>query len=211
MEDKKATEINKLAYMNKYKNIADLLKSVERLERTHLYDVNKFTRSIAHLASQLEYFYCHLADEQGREPNQTFYYVKTRPHVHQLAYFNIGRGYPKEVMDGHYCYVLSDLGTKMVIIPCTSIKEDSQNPDPRFQKDIIVRSGNELMVCRLQLSDIRAVDIQRIDVRKDIRECVTSKAEIHKCVGSVLSTDISKQHVWKVRYKDGSDKKKPKR
>ena len=28
-------------------------------------------------------------------------------------------------MDGHWCYVLKDFGSKMLVIPCTSIKEDS--------------------------------------------------------------------------------------
>ena len=40
-----------------------------------------------------------------------------------MAYFNIGRGFPKELMDGHWCYILKDLGYKALVIPSTSINQ----------------------------------------------------------------------------------------
>ena len=91
--------------MSVHDNLVEISKSLENLEETGIYDVEKYSCSLKHLTNQLEYFYCHLVKEQGRDSENTFYHLKLRPKIHQLAYFNIGRGFPKELMDGHWCYI----------------------------------------------------------------------------------------------------------
>ncbi len=122
-------------------NLLEIERSLSNLEKTGVYDVEKFGHSLIHLTSQLEYFYCHLVKEGKGNIDNTYYRVTTRPSVHQLAYFNIGRGFPKELMDGHWCYVLKDLGYKMLVVPCTSIKNTPCNPE--FEMDIKIKMGNE--------------------------------------------------------------------
>ena len=155
-------------------NLLEMNKSLKKLEESGVYDVEKYSYALLHQTSQLEYFYCHLVKDG--DCNQTFYHVHKRPHIHELAYFNIGRGFPKELMDGHWCYVLKDLGYKMLIIPCTSLKGNSCNPG--FELDIDVMMENVKTKSRLQLSEIRCVDMQRLDLRKPFCNVLSTRKEI---------------------------------
>ena len=155
-------------------NLIEMNKSLQRLEKSGIYDVEKYSYALLHQTNQLEYFYCQLVKDG--ECDHTFYRVHKRPHVHNLAYFNIGRGFPKELMDGHWCYVLKDLGYKMLIIPCTSLKGNSCNPG--FELDIDVMMENVKTKSRLQLSEIRCVDMQRLDLRKPFCNVLSTRKEI---------------------------------
>ncbi len=174
-------------------NIEGIVQAMENLEKTELYDVEKYTYSLLHQTIQLEFFYCHLVKDKEKECDETFYYVDKRPREHQLAYFNIGRGFPKELMDGHWCYVLKDLGYKMIIIPCTSLKGDEDECNPDFEKDIDVKMYRRKTHSRLQLSDIRSVDVQRIDLRKRFCRVITRREEILDFIKEkIFDTDLEK-------------------
>lgn len=168
-------------------NLVEIEKSLEKLEETGIYDVEKYSHSLLHLTSQLEYFYCHLVKEGNGSSDNTFYRIGKRPKVHQLAYFNIGRGFPKELMDGHWCYILKDLGYKMLVIPCTSLKGTKCNPD--FEMDIKIKMGSETSMSRIQLSDIRSIDMQRLDLRKPFCEVLTDHRDVLAFVGKNLLTE----------------------
>ena len=170
--------------MSVHDNLVEISKSLENLEETGIYDVEKYSCSLKHLTNQLEYFYCHLVKEQGRDSENTFYHLKLRPKIHQLAYFNIGRGFPKELMDGHWCYILKTVGCKSVIVPCTSIKDDNINSTYEF--DIEVKMNNKRVRSRLQLSDIRTVDNQRLDIRKRLCTVLTDEKIIKEKVKNFL-------------------------
>jgi hypothetical protein len=157
-------------------NLIEMNKSLKKLEKSGIYDVEKYSYALLHQTSQLEYFYCHLVKDG--DCDQTFYHIHKRPHVHDLAYFNIGRGFPKELMDGHWCYVLKDMGYKMLVIPCTSIKSTSSPANPQFEKDIKIKTETHIAFSRIQLSDIRSIDIQRLDLRKPFYEVLTERKEI---------------------------------
>ena len=81
-------------------------------------------------------------------------------------------------MDGHWCYILKDMGYKMLVIPCTSIKEDSTPANPTFEKDIKIKTNTHITQSRIQLSDIRSIDIQRLDLRKPFYQVLTPKTEV---------------------------------
>ena len=85
-------------------------------------------------------------------------------------------------MDGHWCYVLKDMGYKMLVIPCTSIKEDSTVVNPLFEKDIKIKTKKHITESRIQLSDIRSIDIQRLDLRKPFYDVLTPSEEIQEFV-----------------------------
>ena len=76
--------------------------------------------------------------------------------------------------------ILKDLGYKMLIIPCTSIKGSQVNPE--FEMDIDVVMGGKKTQSRLQLSEIRCVDMQRLDLRKPFCDVLTSHDKIIKYV-----------------------------
>ena len=50
-----------------HENLIEISKSLENLEETGIYDVEKYSCSLKHLTNQLEYFYCHLVKENGRD------------------------------------------------------------------------------------------------------------------------------------------------
>lgn len=166
--------------MSVQSNLLQMSKSLQNLEKSGIYDVEKYSCALLHQTNQLEYFYCHLVKDGHCD--DTFYRVSHRPQVHQLAYFNIGRGFPKELMDGHWCYILKDLGYKMLVIPCTSIKKDSRDVNPQFEMDIEIKIHEHISVSRIQLSDIRSIDIQRLDLRKPFCEVLTSHEVIKEFV-----------------------------
>lgn len=170
--------------MSVQNNLLEIEKSLERLSKSGVYDVEKYSHSLMHLTSQLEYFYCRLVKDGGGNSDTTYYRVNKRPKVHQLAYFNIGRGFPKELMDGHWCYILKDLGYKMLVIPCTSIKGTPCNPE--FEMDIKIKIGGKSSESRIQLSDIRSIDMQRLDLRKEFCEVVTDQKDVLEFVESNL-------------------------
>lgn len=168
--------------MKKYeKELEEIRQSLEKLEASKKYDVEKFLYSTKHLVSQLEYFYCEFVPED-KEAEKVFYIPKIKPLEHQLAYINIGRGFPKELMDGHWCYILKDYGYKLLVIPCTSIKKDSKACNPLFEKDIKIVMNHQVTYSRLRLTDMRSIDIQRLDVRKKPCKVLSNRYEIIKFV-----------------------------
>lgn len=148
-------------------NLEEIKKSLKKIKQNGKYDVKKYTHSLMHQTGQLEYFYCNLVRDGCCD--HTYYRVHNKPRVHELAYYNIGRGFPKEIMDGHWCYIVQDLGYKCLVIPCTSIKNDEECS--KFEKDIKIKMNNDVVYSRLQLSDIRAIDNQRLDERKEFHKC----------------------------------------
>ena len=61
--------------MSVHDNLVEISKSLENLEETGIYDVEKYSCSLKHLTNQLEYFYCHLVKENGRDIDSTFYHL----------------------------------------------------------------------------------------------------------------------------------------
>ncbi len=164
--------------MSYKKDLLELDRVLTKLDADSNYDVNKFSFSILHLATQLEYFYTTLVPLGTNDEKTTVYKIVNRPREHTLAYFNIGRGFPKELMDGHWCYVLKDFGYKMLVIPSTSIKDTFELCNPCFEYDIELIGNDKIKKSRLQLSDMRGVDMQRLDLRKPIIDVNTSRDKI---------------------------------
>lgn len=161
-------------------NLKKINKSLNKLSSTD-FDIEKYTRSLSWQTAELEFYYCYLK-KNGYE-----YKLKNRPKSHQLAYFNIGRGLPNELMDGHWCYILKDLGNKMLIIPTCSIKKEIVNP--YFEMDILTK--DKLKYSRLKLSEIRTVDILRLYEDKGYIDVTTPKHEIQKAIENILFDNYS--------------------
>lgn len=168
--------------MSVEENFNEIKKSLDKLKKYSNYDVEKYSHSLMHQTGQLEYFYCNLV--RNGESDTTYYRVHKKPHFHQLAYFNIGRGFPKEIMDGHWCYVLKDLGYKSLVIPCTSIKNNL--PCSKYELDIKIKMNGMVTKSRIQLSDIRSIDNQRLDERKEFLEVLTASEEIIEYIKKIL-------------------------
>lgn len=168
--------------MGMNEDLYEISKSLSHIKETGMYDVDKYCCSLLHLTNQLEYFYCNLVPKGTGDSATTYYRLNHRPKVHQMAYFNIGRGFPKELMDGHWCYILKDLGYKALVIPSTSIKDDSKPCHPQFEMDIEIDYYGKKLKSRIQLSDIRSIDMQRLDLRKPFCDVYTDQELISQFV-----------------------------
>lgn len=162
--------------------VAELLEGLDNYR-----DVDGFVTDLEYLVGQLTYFYNNLTPKQTGDPATTFYKPKKLPQPHQIAYFNLTRGFPKELYGGHWCYVLKYFKSKFIIIPTTSVKKDSLKADPDFQIDIQVKDFKNGLATRMQISDMRTVDAQRLYFNKGFYDVITDKKYISEEMNKILS------------------------
>jgi hypothetical protein len=143
---------------------SNMIQATKILENMKNYDSEQFSLQLLLMLRELEHFYNRLVPQQGNDPSKTFYNVKPiskRPNEGQVSYFNLRRGYPKELFDGHWCYVLKDFKTKFLIVPLTSVKTD--DPISEYEIEITIDNFMNNLSSRLQVTDLRFIDIQRIN------------------------------------------------
>lgn len=168
---------------------SDMEEAIKILEKMKNYDSEGFANQLLYWVKEMSFFYSTLVEIQlNKDPSKTFYKItpSARPKEGQVAYFNLRRGYPKETYDGHYCYILKDLGVKFIIIPTTSVKENSTSLNPDFEFDITLDNFTNELTSRMQISDIRAVDAQRINEKKRIYDVKTDKSLILESINKIL-------------------------
>lgn len=149
------------------------------LEGMKNYDSEQFSLQLLMMVRELNYFYSRLVPQQGNDVSRTFYNIKPRskrPGEGQVAYFNLRRGYPKELYDGHWCYVLKDFKTKYLIVPLTSVKKD--DPIKEYEIEVKIDRFINNLSSRLQLTDMRFIDAQRINEKNNVYNVASDKEEI---------------------------------
>ena len=151
----------------------DLMKNnIKKLEEIKSYEIAKLIRSYNYQISNLYYYYT-VIEKNNKELSKLKKSIKS----HTLIYINLGRGFPKELMDGHWCYVVRTIGdSKLFVIPTTSIKTNQINSYMHYIIEAYSKEKN--IKSKLELSDIRCVDIQRTYLKKGIYKVRTSRDEI---------------------------------
>lgn len=174
------------------KNVAEMEAILTKMKN---YDAEQFSRQILDQVKELDFFYSNLVARNKGNASKTFYKVSPankRPSEGQVAYFNLRRGYPKEVYDGHYCYVLKDFKYKYLIVPLTSVK-DKSSPYPNFEFDIKIKNFTNDKVSRMQISDMRTIDIQRINENHyggTVYDVETDRQSIVDAVTKIISLQV---------------------
>lgn len=171
--------------------IDDMNESIKILEKIKNYDSEGFANQLKYWLMELEFFYNKIVPNQTANPSTSFYEItpSIRPKEGQVAFFNLRRGYPKEIYDGHYSYILKDFGLKYLIIPTTSVK-DKSTANPDYEYDIKMRNFKNELTTRLQVSDIRSIDIQRFNEKRPVYDVLTDKQLIIKEIQRILSFNI---------------------
>jgi hypothetical protein len=166
--------------------IALKLNQINPNKNPQKYDVEGFVNDLKYWVNDLHYFYARIVKNQ--DPKHVYYKItpSQRPKEGQIAYVNLRRGYPKELYDGHYCYILKDFGYKFLVIPTTSVKPNSSPLNPNFELDIEIKDFINTNETRLQISDIRSIDIQRINTGKGVYDVITDKEYIAKGIKNIL-------------------------
>jgi len=165
---------------NVYKEFWELANQAQDLVDTGNYDVDMLISAWKHQLTAANFFYGKLVKkEPSQDANKVYYSLKTEPKEHQLVYTQIGRGYSKELFDPHWCYVLKHCGTKLIVIPVTSIKSDSGTPVAPYEYDIEEDGG---IKGRMHLDDMRCIDKMRIIEKKGYISVITKRDDIETAV-----------------------------
>lgn len=174
---------------NIYKIMWGICRQMEILQSTDRYDVDALLYSLSYQMKQLNYFYKDLIDKQGsNDANKTYYNLRPAPSEHQLIYVSLCRGFPKELYDGHWCYLLKNCGTKFLVIPVTSIKETSSAENQSYYYDIVEEDDS---IARLRFDEMRTVDKMRVITKdKQYRNIKTERAVIEKKLMDYLNLSI---------------------
>lgn len=173
------------------KNFDEAKKNIKSITG---YDSEQFSYQLLLWTRELKYFYNNLVSQQTGKPESTYYNVppQNRPKEGQVAYFNLRRGYPKELYDGHWCYILKDYPYKQLIVPITSVK-DKSSPNSDFEVDIIIKDFINTGQSRLQISDMRTVDLQRINEGRGVYDVVTDFDYVKEEIVRILSLQDQKE------------------
>ena len=162
--------------LNIYKEFWELANQANDLAQTGNYDVDMLISSWKHQLTASNFFYGTLVNkEPNHDANKVYYSLKHEPKEHELVYAQIGRGYSKELFDPHWCYVLKHCGTKLIVIPVTSIKSDSGIANAPYEYDITESDGTK---ARLHIDDIRCIDKMRVIEKKGYLSITTSRKDI---------------------------------
>ena len=168
-----------------YKEFWNLANQANDLAQTGNYDVDMLISAWKHQLTASNFFYGTLVcKEPNHDANKTYYSLKTEPKEHQLIYCQIGRGYSKELFDPHWCYVLKHCGTKLIVVPVTSIKQDSGTLTVPYEYDI---EEDSHIKARMHFDDIRCVDKMRILEKKGYINIITPRIEIEKAISNFFN------------------------
>ena len=94
--------------------------------------------------------------------------AKGRPKEGQVAFFYIENSYPKEIFNSHWCLVLKDFGSLMLVVPMTSVKSNSSEVYEPTEIDVKIKDFENDGTSRLHVDQIFSADIMRIDKSKPI-------------------------------------------
>ena len=145
-----------------------------KLSHINQYDKEGFIKDLSYQIGQLEFFHNNVTRNQTGNPSTSYFKPKKSPEAHQIAYFNLTNGFPKELRGGHWCYIVKRSKSKFLVIPCTSVK-DGKLADPDYQVDIEIDSFENDKITRLQISDMRGIDAQRLYINKGFYDVVTER------------------------------------
>lgn len=99
--------------------------------------------------------------------------------AHTVVYVDFTVGYPKELRYGHWAYVYRVLNGKALVIPLVSIKNYRRGLREQELEVVLVNKGF-LTPSIMRLDEMKWIDIQRIDMEKDIPENIQTPIEVIK-------------------------------
>ena len=154
------------------KPIERLNKSVTKLLKIRHFDLISFSYNFERMVNNIYFFNNSLcANCQNESDVSNVQYnlpAKERPKEGQVAFFYIENSYPKEIFNSHWCLVLKDFGSLMLVVPMTSVKSNSSEVYEPTEIDIKIKDFENNGTSRLHVDQIFSADIMRIDKSKPI-------------------------------------------
>ena len=184
--------------MNIFKEFCEIANQFDEIQNMPLdannkqYDKKGFILDLKSQVVQLNKFFTELVPQQGGDASETYFTPTIRPKINQVAYFNLGHGFPKELFGGHYCYILKEFNTKMLVVPTTSVKHNSKKTNKDYEIDINIKDFKNGYDTRLQVSDVRCVDLQRLYLKKGIFDVITNQKDIVNELKRIILGEVEK-------------------
>ena len=154
------------------KPIERLNKSVTKLLKIRHLDLASFSYNFERMVNNIYFFNNSLcANCQNESDVSNVQYklpLKERPKEGQVAFFYIENSYPKEIFNSHWCLILKDFGSLMLVVPMTSVKSDSSEIYESTEIDVKIKDFENDGISRLHVDQIFSADIMRIDKSKPI-------------------------------------------
>lgn len=154
------------------KPIERLNKSVTKLLRIRHFDLTSFAYNFERMVNNIYFFNNSLCANCQNESDISYVQyklsVKERPREGQVAFFYIENSYPKEIFNSHWCLVLKDFGSLMLVVPMTSVKFESSEIYEPAEIDVKIKDFENDGISRLHVDQIFSADIMRIDKSKPI-------------------------------------------
>lgn len=152
--------------------IERLNKTVSKLLKIKHFDLTSFSCNFERMVNNIFFFnnfLCKSCKSESDISNVQYKLpTKERPKEGQVAFFYIENSYPKEIFNSHWCLVLKDFGSIMLIVPMTSVKFDSSEIYEATEIDVKIKNFENDGMSRLHIDQIFSADIMRIDKSKPI-------------------------------------------
>ena len=157
---------------------SELHKQIDRILNLKNFDTISFYYNFKRLVYNLEKFHNSIGKKASNTKELSaiqFDVQKSKlPKAGQVAYFYIEHSYPKELFNSHWCLVVKDLGSILLVIPLTSIKDDSNPVDKEREMIVKIKDFAEDGCSKLKINQMFSADLMRLDQSRPIYELQTS-------------------------------------
>lgn len=169
----------------------NLHKIVDRIGKLKNFDVISFYFNLNRMTYNLERYHNSIGKKAKNTKELSAIQVdvpkNNLPKEGQIAFFYIENSYPKEIYNSHWCLVLKDLGSILIVIPLTSIKTDS-NPVDKQREMIVKIKDFEVDGCsKLKINQIFSAGLLRLDNSKKIYDLQTDIEYVKNNVKKILN------------------------
>ncbi|MFT8341365.1 MAG: hypothetical protein ABF652_08140 [Clostridium beijerinckii] len=170
-----------------------LYTEIDKLVNIKNFDIQSFYYNFRRMVNNINKFHNKIGKnaKNTRELSRIQYDIPVakKPKEGQVAYCFIEHSYPKEIFNSHWCLILKDLGNIMVVVPLTSIKEDSNLVDKEREMIIKVKKFEDDGCSKLKINQIFSADLMRIDTSKKVYDLQTDFIYIKSNIKKILNLD----------------------
>lgn len=159
----------------KLKKALDRFKECNQKDTSYLSFLSSLTKTV-----DANVFYLKTVCNNDPDVYYDRYFRTKKPvKAHTVVYVDFTVGYPKELRYGHWAYVYRVLNGKALVIPLVSIKNYRRGLREQELEVVLVNKGF-LTPSIMRLDEMKWIDIQRIDMGKDIPENIQTPVEVIK-------------------------------
>lgn len=178
-------------FMDKIELIKRLHGLVNRIGKLRNFDLESFYYNFNRLVYTLEFYHNSMGKKATtpKELSAIQYDIpkESIPTEGQVAYFYIETSYPKEIYNSHWCLILKNLGSLLVVIPLTSIKEDSNPVDRKREIIVKIKDFEEDGCSKLKINQIFSAGLMRLDRTKKIYDLQTDFSYVKENIKNILN------------------------